>query len=156
MTRTKFEELRKRNSQKNLLKTLGSIDARFHQETVYDVSIDYQKIIDKSKNNLIYTELATGSKVNNIDHILSLFKTSVDKYIIQFGSSSFKIIVPFDNDYFEVSIELSVLSDNYIKLVDTFFKIDVNTSDEILIYNDDCQSGLCLFREEHQYYISIW
>jgi hypothetical protein len=84
------------------------------------------------------------------------FGTFIKNYISKHGNSVFTIIIPFNNDYFEVSMELNILSDNYDKLADVFFRIDNNTSEDILIYKKNWYAGLCLFREEHRYYISIW
>lgn len=105
---------------------------------------------------IINNEVASGSRVGNIDKLLLSFEILIKKYIEKYGNSIFRVIIPFNDYYFEASIQLSVLVENYNKIVDTFFKIDNNTSEEILIYKENRQAGLCLFREEHRYYISIW
>jgi hypothetical protein len=156
MQSSKFEKLRLINSQKRLLGKLISIDSRFSNCIITDVNIDYQELVNASGKYLVRSVVANGSKVGNIDELLLSFEILIKRYIGKYGSSIFKAIIPFDNDYFEISMELNVLSDNYNNFVDTFFKIDSNTSEEILIYKKNWQAGLCLFREEHRYYISIW
>jgi hypothetical protein len=156
MQSSKFEKLRRVNSQKMLLEKLTIIDCRFSNCIITDADVDYQELVTISKMHVISIEVASGSRVSNIDELLLSFEVLMKKYIEKYGNSIFRVIIPFNDYYFETSMELSVLANNYTKFVDTFFKIDNNTSEEILIYKENKQAGLCLFREEHRYYISIW
>lgn len=156
MQSSKFEKIRRLNSQRRLLKELTIIDCRFFNCIITDVDIDYQELVTMSKMHIISNKIASGSRVGNIDELLLSFEILIKKYIEKYGNSIFRVIIPFNDYYFETSMQLSVLVDNYNKIVDTFFKIDNNTSEEILICKKNIQAGLCLFREEHRYYISIW
>lgn len=156
MQSSKFEKIRRLNSQRRLLKELTIIDCRFFNCIITDVDVDYQELVTMSKMHIISNKIASGSRVGNIDELLLSFEILIKKYIEKYGNSIFRVIIPFNDYYFETSMQLSVLVDNYNKIVDTFFKIDNNTSEEILICKKNIQSGLCLFREEHRYYISIW
>lgn len=156
MQSSKFEKIRRLNSQRRLLKELTVIDCRFSNCNITDVDVDYQELVIESKMHVISNKIASGSRVGNIDELLLSFGILIKKYIEKYGNSIFKVIIPFNDYYFETSMQLSVLVDNYNKIVDTFFKIDNNTSEEILIYKENRQAGLCLFREEYRYYISIW
>jgi hypothetical protein len=156
MLNPKFEEIKRRNNRKKLSEKLLSIDSQFSKSIIENIGFDYQKLVYISKKYVVCDEVANGSKINNINNILSSFEIFIKKYIDKCGTSIFKVILPFNNDYFEMSIELIVLSDLYNEIVDAFFKIDSNTSEEILLYKENYQAGLCLFREEHRYYISVW
>lgn len=156
MQSLKFEKIRRLNSQRRLLEKLTIIDCRFTNCIITDVNVDYQELVTTSKMHVISNKVASGSRVGNIDELLLSFEILMKKYIEKYGNSIFRVIIPFNDYYFETSIQLSVLVDNYNKIVDTFFKIDNHTSEEILIYKENRQAGLCLFREEHRYYVSIW
>ncbi len=156
MQNNRFKELRRLNSQKILKNELILIDSRFSHSNITNISIDYQELVKVSEKHITNNIRADGSKVNNINDILSLFNILIKKYIEQNGNSAFKIIIPFNDYYFELSIFLNLIVDNYKKIIDTFFKIDNNASKEILIYKEDEQAGLCLLREEHRYFIAIW
>lgn len=156
MQNNRFKELRRLNSQKILKNELILIDSRFSHSNITNISIDYQELVKVSEKHITNNIRADGSKVNNINDILSLFNILINKYIEQNGNSAFKIIIPFNDYYFELSIFLNLIVDNYKKIIDTFFKIDNNASKEILIYKEDEQAGLCLLREEHRYFIAIW
>lgn len=156
MENNRFKELRRLNSQKRLKDELTFIDSRFFHSDITKISIDYQELVNVSEKHIVSNIKANGSRTDNVNYILSLFKISIKKYIEQNGDSEFKIIIPFEDYHFELSIYLNLMVDNYENIIETFFKIDNNTSKEILIYKEKGQAGLCLFREEYRYYISIW
>lgn len=156
MQNNRFQELKRLNSQQRLKKALILIDSRFSHSTITNVSIDYRELVQVSEKHITKNIRADGCRVNHIYDILSLFKILITKYIEQNGDSAFKMMVPFDGYDFELSVFLNWMVDNYEKITDTFFKIDDNTSQEILIYKEDEQAGLCLLSEEHRYFIAIW
>lgn len=156
MQNNRFKELRRLNSQKRLEKELTSFDSRFSHSNITEVGIDYQELVKVSEKHIISNIRANGSKVDNVDDLLSSFNDLIKKYIEKNGDSDFKIIIPYNDYYFELSIHLNLIVDNYGKIIDRFFKIDNSTSKEILIYKEKGQTGLCLFREEHRYFIAIW
>lgn len=156
MQNNRFKELRKLSIQKRLEKELSLIDSRFSHSNITDVGVDYQELVKVAETHIISKIRADGSYVDNVDNIISSFNILVKKYIEQNGDSDFRIIIPFDDYYFELSTNLSLIIANYEKIIDSFFKIDNRTIEEILIYKEKERAGLCLFREEHRYFIAIW
>ena len=156
MKNNRFKELRKLSIQKRLEKELSLIDSRFSHSNITDVGVDYHELVKVAETHIISKIIADGSYVDNVDNIISSFNILVKKYIEQNGDSDFRIIIPFDDYHFELSTNLSLIIANYEKIIDSFFKIDNRIIEEILIYKEKERAGLCLFREEHRYFIAIW
>lgn len=158
MKSEKIEELKKKNQLRRLLQKLSLIDESFSKNSISFFNSDYKTILDLSEKHIVDVFKAEGSKVVNITHLYISIKNNIQQYFNNLDNkkSSYLIVIPFEGNFFETEIELNTLLSRFDFIINSFFKVDDNVSEEILIYQENLTKAFCLFREEHRYYISVW
>lgn len=129
----------------------------FSISDIREVTTSYNDVVELSKINIIKSFHASGSMVNNIDHIFYEFKKIfLTEFKPQEPEAAYLLSIPFHIYYFEVLINLSFLKNNIYNFYNYFLRKSINNCEEILILKEDIKSGIGLFVEEHKYYISYW
>jgi hypothetical protein len=157
MLSEKLEKLKSEKRREKLSQILCSIDSNYSKELIQCLNnSNYQDLLHISYKHIVDSFDASGSRVKDVNIIYDYFIKVFNSFYSEYGDSKSIIDIPFDNDFFEVNTTLGVILKSLNKLLNNFFLIDEKTSREVLVYNENLSIGLCLFIEEHRYYISVW